>query len=109
MSATAAAAMPLSPASSSPLPHVLLAVTGSVASVKVEPLVALLMTFADVRVVASAAALRFFSLDRLRRLVTVYTDEDDWKQYSRGDDVLHIAVSGRTGASRSEGGQLSLS
>ena len=98
MSVSAAVMPSISPpSSSSSLPHVLLAVTGSVASVKVEALVALLLRFADVRVVASAAALRFFSLERLRQSVCVYTDEDEWRQssggqWSRGDGVLHIQL-----------------
>ena len=73
-------------------PRVLLALTGSVASVKAEALVRLLLAFAEVRVVASAHSLHFFDLPHLRTLVPVYLDEDEWKTYSRGDPVLHIEL-----------------
>ena len=73
-------------------PCVLLALTGSVASVKAEPLVRLLQQWAEVRVVASAHSLHFFDLAQLRTLAPVYLDCDEWKSYTRGDPVLHIEL-----------------
>ena len=78
-------------------PRVLLGLSGSVASVKAEPLVALLADWAEVRVVATSRSLHFFDLSALRAKVAVYVDEDEWRGgrvgavgYSRGDPVLHI-------------------
>ena len=73
-------------------PRVLLAVTGSVATVKVEPLVRLLLPFSEVRVIASARSLHFFDLPALRALVPVYLDDDEWRTFTRGDPVLHIEL-----------------
>ena len=46
-------------------PHVLLGVTGSVAAIKVPELVAKLLRFADVRIVATPSARHFFTQEQL--------------------------------------------
>ena len=79
--------------STSPLPHVLLAVTGSVATIKLEPLLDLLLPFCDVRVITSHRARHFFDVQRVKERVKLYQDEDEWQDWKRGDPVLHIEVS----------------
>ena len=75
-----------------PLPHVLVAVTGSVATIKLEPLLDLLLPFCDVRVVISQRARHFLNVQKIRERVTLYQDEDEWQDWKRGDPVLHIEV-----------------
>lgn len=78
--------------------RVLLGLSGSVASIKAEQLVSLLMEWADVRVIATSHALHFFDLTAMRSKVEVYVDEDEWRVaegavgYTRGDPVLHIEL-----------------
>lgn len=72
-------------------PHIILGVTGSVATIKINQLVLELLEFADVKVVATTNSLNFF--DRTSLPITVYTDSDEyecWKK--RGDPVLHIEL-----------------
>ena len=75
-------------------PRVLLALTGSVAAVKAAPLAAALCAFADVRVVATAAALHFFDPAALPPACgPVLTDADDWRRWRAvGDPVAHIEL-----------------
>lgn len=76
-------------------PRVLLAVTGSVAAVKVPLLAAeLLRRGAEVRVCATQRALAFFDAASVRASgVEVLTDEDEWGPWKRvGDPVLHIEL-----------------
>ncbi|VDM02617.1 unnamed protein product [Schistocephalus solidus] len=72
--------------------HVLLGLTGSVASIKAPELVHLFQEEGfTVNVVATKAAHHFFDKEDIT--VPVYEDEDEftcWK--SRGDDVLHIKL-----------------
>ena len=79
-----------------PLPHVLVAVTGSVATIKLEPLLDLLLPFCDVRVITSQRARHFFDVQRVKERVKVYQDEDEWQDWKRGDPVLHIEVCSNT-------------
>lgn len=74
------------------LPHVLLAVTGSVATIKLEPLLDLLLPTCDVRVITSQRARHFFNVQRVAERVKLYQDEDEWHDWKRGDPVLHIEV-----------------
>ena len=77
------------------LPHVLLAVTGSVATIKLEPLLDLLLPTCDVCVITSQRARHFFDVKRVKERVQLYQDEDEWQDWKRGDPVLHIEVSRR--------------
>ncbi|KAL7062700.1 hypothetical protein AAHC03_01064 [Spirometra sp. Aus1] len=72
--------------------HVLLGLTGSVASIKAPELVSLLQGEGfTVNVVATKAAHHFF--DKKDIIVPMYEDEDEFNCWSsRGDDVLHIKV-----------------
>ena len=74
--------------------RVLLCFTGSVASIKAVPLVGALGAVADVRVVATAAARRFFDPEDLPLedpAKQVFDDEDEWRAWSVvGDPVVHI-------------------
>jgi phosphopantothenoylcysteine decarboxylase len=74
---------------------ILLGISGSVAAIKCKQLVQELQQLGfDVRVVFTHCALHFVPLDSLADAdVQVYTDEDEWKSYSkRGDPVMHIEV-----------------
>jgi len=75
-----------------PKPRVLLGLTGSVASTKAKELVGLLISFAEVKVVKTAAAAHFFETDALvGQGCEVYGDADDWHSWEKkGDPVLHI-------------------
>jgi phosphopantothenoylcysteine decarboxylase len=76
---------------------VLLGLSGSVACVKAAQLVEALSAFADVRVVATPAALRFLadatSSPGVLAGAPLYTDAAEWAAWrSIGDPVLHIAL-----------------
>jgi len=74
-------------------PKVLVAVSGSVATIKLSRLVEALVAFAEVRVVTTRHARHFFSDDAIDRSVPIYTDEGEWHNWHRiGDPVLHIDV-----------------
>ncbi|GAA5826317.1 hypothetical protein JCM5353_003790 [Sporobolomyces roseus] len=79
--------------------HILLACSGSVASVKVPLIVRELLQFdkVQVQVVASKSALHFFDKEEIEReqqgKVKVWTDEEEWTGWSRiGDPILHIEL-----------------
>lgn len=74
--------------------RILLAVTGSVAAIKVPELYQSLRDEGhDVRIVATEPALYFFSAEDLGGVGVLYRDADEWPRggWSRGDPVLHIA------------------
>ena len=83
-------------------PRVLLGLSGSVACVKAELLVEALSRFADVRVVATPAALRFFDSPppdaaapphRVLAGAPLLTDAAEWAAWRVvGDTVAHIAL-----------------
>lgn len=78
-------------------PRVLLAFTGSVACVKAQQLVAALAVFADVRCMATPAALRFLlpdgSVPGALHGAPLATDADEWAAWRAvGDPVVHIAL-----------------
>ena len=98
---TASCSVLQSMSSAAPLPHVLLAVTGSVATIKLEPLLDLLLPFCDVRVITSQRARHFFDVQRVKERVKLYQDEDEWHDWKRGDPVLHIEVSSQASPRRS--------
>ncbi|MGL4424303.1 MAG: flavoprotein [Gemmataceae bacterium] len=71
--------------------NILLGVTGSVAAIKTPELVSTLAAHGHtVKVLATDAALYFFDAPALG----VLTDKDEWNadRYTRGDEVLHIAL-----------------
>ncbi|KAJ3231115.1 hypothetical protein HDU81_003978 [Chytriomyces hyalinus] len=74
--------------------NILIGCTGSVASLKIVPLVKLLQSASPVviKVVATAHALHFFDRNELTQLgVEVLTEEDEWKAWSKKTDpVLHV-------------------
>ncbi|KAL3083130.1 hypothetical protein niasHS_010932 [Heterodera schachtii] len=76
--------------------HVLLAVTGSVASIKVNELIAELYKQSPenrlaIKVVATQSALNFFDAADTQEIV--YDDRDEWNMWKkRGDPVLHIEL-----------------
>ncbi|KAI6213339.1 Glutathione-specific gamma-glutamylcyclotransferase [Aphelenchoides besseyi] len=79
--------------------HLLIGVTGSVATIKIYDLIAEFQK-KDVnkqmviKVVATTSSLHFFDAERLEADgVTVYEDRDEWNVYKvRGDPVLHIEL-----------------
>ncbi|KAK9868661.1 hypothetical protein WJX84_007243 [Apatococcus fuscideae] len=75
-------------------PRVLLGVTGSVAAIKAPDLARMLASFADVRVVATGPALRFFNSQQLPlNCRTIHGDEDEWRQWhGKGDPIMHIEL-----------------
>ncbi|KDE05851.1 hypothetical protein MVLG_03794 [Microbotryum lychnidis-dioicae p1A1 Lamole] len=79
--------------------HVLLAVSGSVASIKTPLIVGDLLKYdrVEVQVVATASSLHFFDKAALERehagRVKVWTDVEEWKAWTKmGDPVLHIEL-----------------
>ncbi|CAD5225115.1 unnamed protein product [Bursaphelenchus okinawaensis] len=77
--------------------HLLIGVTGSVATIKLEELIADLRKKFDesklvIKVVTTSAALNFFDPNKLESEgVIVYEDSDEWNMFKkRGDPVLHI-------------------
>ncbi|GAA5961600.1 hypothetical protein JCM3765_002643 [Sporobolomyces pararoseus] len=79
--------------------HVLLACSGSVASVKVPLIVRELRKFekVQVQVVATKSSLHFFDREELEKEhggeVKVWTDEEEWAGWSKiGDPILHIEL-----------------
>lgn len=82
------------PPPSAPRPHILLGLTGSVASIKAPLLVRLLSELGTVRVVASASARHFFDAADLPDSVgPVLGSESEWRAWKRiGDPVLHIEL-----------------
>src|SRR4051812_43852590 len=77
-------------------PNVLLLATGSVAAIKLVPLVrSLLRHPLNLRLILTSTAARFVdaSLPTLSSLVTVHTDTDEWTSWrEKGDPVLHIEL-----------------
>lgn len=89
--------------------RLLLCFTGSVASVKAIPLYEQLAATQryDIRICLSQRATAFIDIPALRQLVAaqhsngvaadwegsgVYSDDDEWRSYKRGDPVLHIEL-----------------
>ncbi|KAL7878761.1 hypothetical protein AOLI_G00097350 [Acnodon oligacanthus] len=73
--------------------RVLVGVTGSVAALKVPPLVSQLLEIPeiDVRVVTTNQATHFYNTAAVP--VRVYTDADEWEMWrTRSDPVLHIEL-----------------
>ncbi|KAG2446273.1 hypothetical protein HXX76_000862 [Chlamydomonas incerta] len=73
-------------------PQVLLAATGSVASIKVAALCRLLLEIGDVKLIATSSAKHFINEDDLPDAVKpILGDETEWRQWRAvGDPVLHI-------------------
>ncbi|KAI3422112.1 hypothetical protein GPALN_012645 [Globodera pallida] len=76
--------------------HVLLAVTGSVATIKIEELIAELHKQSPanrlaIKVIATQSALNFFEASDVQE--AIYDDRDEWNMWKkRGDPVLHIEL-----------------
>ncbi|GBF90347.1 phosphopantothenoylcysteine decarboxylase [Raphidocelis subcapitata] len=75
-------------------PRVLLGLSGSVATIKAPLLCRCLCEFADVRVIATAAARRFVGEGQLPpQAGQLLGDEDEWRQWKQvGDPVMHIEL-----------------
>jgi phosphopantothenoylcysteine decarboxylase len=74
--------------------NILIGLTGSVASIKIYNLVEDILEaipHATIRIVTTEKALHFFDSQHLSKF-TIYRDEDEWKDYKRGDPVLHIDI-----------------
>ncbi|GAB6028088.1 hypothetical protein CHUAL_002308 [Chamberlinius hualienensis] len=79
--------------------NVLLAVTGSVASIKILNLIEEVRnrspanTELSIRVVGTENSLHFFDKTKLPAEVALYTDADEWESWKKiGDPVLHIEL-----------------
>jgi len=76
--------------------HVVLIVTGSVASIKAPLIVSELLNYqnVEVEVVATKAAFTFFKPEEMRHAGSrVWRDEDEWlESYTVGDPILHIEL-----------------
>jgi len=77
--------------------HILVAATGSVASVKIPLIVKSLLTCknVEVQVITTKTGLKFFDADKLRTQlgVKVWEDEDEWVYWHEvSDPVLHIEL-----------------
>ncbi|XP_057970436.1 probable phosphopantothenoylcysteine decarboxylase [Malania oleifera] len=74
-------------------PRILLAASGSVAAMKFGHLCHCFSEWAEVKAVATRAALHFIDRTSLPKDVILYTDEDEWSSWSKiGDGVLHIEL-----------------
>jgi phosphopantothenoylcysteine decarboxylase len=72
---------------------ILIGLTGSVASIKIYNLIKDLkeqLENIEIRIVTTEKALYFFDPEQIQEIV--YKDQDEWKDYKRGDSVLHIDV-----------------
>ncbi len=79
--------------------HILIGVTGSVATIKLPLLVQQLRHRLpgpiEIRIVTTERGRHFIPWDQLRQ-ETILGDNDEWAQWTqRGDPVLHIEVGGR--------------
>ncbi|KAL1516874.1 hypothetical protein ABEB36_000712 [Hypothenemus hampei] len=80
--------------------NVLLACTGSVATIKLPELVEKLFEefkhknmSLKIRVITSEKAKHFFNVRKLQEDIDVFSDEDEWNAWTkRGDPVLHIEL-----------------
>nr|GFA32905.1 phosphopantothenoylcysteine decarboxylase-like [Tanacetum cinerariifolium]GFA32917.1 phosphopantothenoylcysteine decarboxylase-like [Tanacetum cinerariifolium] len=74
-------------------PRILLAASGSVDCTKFGSLCSCFSEWADVRAVATQAALHFIDKTSLPKDMILYTDEDEWSTWSKvGDPVLHVEL-----------------
>ncbi|GAB4858859.1 Phosphopantothenoylcysteine decarboxylase [Ancistrocladus abbreviatus] len=74
-------------------PRILLAASGSVAAIKFANLCHCFSEWAEVKAVASKAALHFIDRAAIPNEVALYTDEDEWSSWRKiGDNVLHIEL-----------------
>ncbi|KAK4407568.1 Phosphopantothenoylcysteine decarboxylase [Sesamum angolense] len=74
-------------------PRIVVAACGTVAAVRFPDLCYYFREWADVKAVATRAALHFIDRSSLPRDVALYTDEDDWSTWKAlGDSVLHIEL-----------------
>lgn len=74
-------------------PKILLAASGSVATIKFDSLCRGFLEWAEVRAVATKSALHFIDQKTIPRDVILYTDEDEWSGWKKiGDEVLHIEL-----------------
>lgn len=79
--------------SQSQKPRVILAATGSVASVKFEILCRSFCEWAEVKAVITKSSLHFIKKSSLPNEVIVLTDDDEWSSWNKlGDGVLHIEL-----------------
>ncbi|KAL0326294.1 UNVERIFIED_CONTAM: putative phosphopantothenoylcysteine decarboxylase [Sesamum radiatum] len=81
------------PNSATRKPRILLAASGSVASIKFANLCHCFSEWAEVKAVATKASLHFIDRVSVPKDVTLYTDEDEWSMWKKiGDSVLHIEL-----------------
>ncbi|GAB4839361.1 Phosphopantothenoylcysteine decarboxylase [Ancistrocladus abbreviatus] len=74
-------------------PRILLAASGSVAAIKFANLCHCFSEWAEVKAVATEAALHFIDRAAIPNEVALYTDEDEWSSWRKiGDNVLHIEL-----------------
>lgn len=74
-------------------PRILLAACGSVAAFKFGHLCRCFSEWAEVKAVATEAALRFIDRNTIPNDVVLYTEEFDWCTWSKlGDEVVHIEL-----------------
>lgn len=73
--------------------NLLVAVTGSVATIKLEELVSKLSLNFTIIVAATTSSLHFFDFNAMQQKVQVFTDEDEYGLWRvKGDPVLHIEL-----------------
>ncbi|TMW93034.1 phosphopantothenoylcysteine decarboxylase [Solanum lycopersicum] len=74
-------------------PRILLAASGSVASIKFANLCRCFSEWAEVKAVATKPSLHFIDKASLPEDVILYTDEEEWSTWKKiGDSVLHIEL-----------------
>ncbi|KAG8388829.1 hypothetical protein BUALT_Bualt02G0165700 [Buddleja alternifolia] len=74
-------------------PRILLAACGSMAAIGFTNLCGLFAEWAEVKAVATGAALHFIDRASLPNGVVLYTDGDEWSTWNRiGDPLLHVEL-----------------
>ncbi|XP_009627629.1 probable phosphopantothenoylcysteine decarboxylase [Nicotiana tomentosiformis] len=74
-------------------PRILLAASGSVATIKFANLCHCFSKWAEVKAVATKASLHFIDKVLFPKDVVLYTDDDEWSTWKKvGDGVLHIEL-----------------
>lgn len=74
-------------------PRILLAASGSVATIKFANLCHCFSQWAEVKAVATKASLHFIDKLSFPKDVVLYTDDDEWSTWNKvGDSVLHIEL-----------------
>eukprot|EP00298_Acanthocystis_sp_HF-20_P029573 c8472_g1_i1.p1 GENE.c8472_g1_i1~~c8472_g1_i1.p1 ORF type:complete len:204 (+),score=80.86 c8472_g1_i1:64-675(+) len=77
---------------SSRKPHLLVAITGSMAQIQIKEFLPVLSSWATVRLIFTGRALQSVSIDEVKKLCEVFTDEEEWARRESGSKPLHVEL-----------------